>query len=274
MQSMPTTPRSSPSRCFRFRAIFVVALAMAGCAANTPVAAPKLTLAPLPGPQQVPYRLQNGDVLDIKFWGNPELDQEVTVRPDGQISLPFVDEVHATGLTPAQLDDNLTKRYTGELAKPEITVIVKQAAGQAVYVGGEVGDQRLLPLNGPMTMFQAIQAAGGFKTTAYRRQVVLIRTEADGQRLARSVDMLPVLSGADPAADPQLQASDIIFVPRTKITNANLFVDQYIFQMLGVRPILTIPLVQDPLFGTTKSSNTTSNSGSSGSASSSSSPPP
>lgn len=249
--------QSAPRRIHRFLLLLGAGAALfaAGCASRTPVAAPSITLSPLPASQPIAYRLQDGDVLDIKFWGNAELDQEVTVRPDGQISLPFVDEVHAAGLTPSELDADLTRRYTGELAKPEITVIVKQASGQVIYVGGEVGNQQLLPLVGPLTMFQAIQAAGGFKTTAYRRQVVLIRSLPDGQRVARSVDLMPVLSGANPAADPPLQASDIVFVPRTRISSANLFVDQYIFQMLGVRPILTIPLVEDPLFGTTKANN-------------------
>jgi len=92
------------------------------------------------------YIIQAGDQLDIKFFYNPELNDSVTVRPDGKISLQLVDEVQAAGQTPAQLDDFLTEKYAKELRKPVITVIVKSFASQRVYVGGEVNRQVLWPL--------------------------------------------------------------------------------------------------------------------------------
>jgi protein involved in polysaccharide export with SLBB domain len=87
------------------------------------------------------YIIQPGDQLDIKFFYNPELNENVTVRPDGLISLQLVDEVHASGLTPAQLDDLLTQKYSRELKKPMVTVIMRSFTMQRVYVGGEVNRQ-------------------------------------------------------------------------------------------------------------------------------------
>lgn len=220
-----------------------------GCAARTPVVAPPVAQEPLPRPEPRPYRLQPGDAITVSFWGDRELDQDVVVRPDGMISLPFVDEVRAAGLTPAELDGELTERYTGELAKPEITIIVRELSGQRVFVGGEVGEQGALPLTSGLTLLQAIQERGGFLTSARRRQVLLIRTGSDGTRLARSIDLRPVLSGADPNADVALQPWDIVFVPRTKITNVDLFVEQYINRALPFQPQIYLPLVNDPIFG-------------------------
>ena len=71
------------------------------------------------------YRIQVGDQLDIKFFYNPELNEQVTVRPDGRISLQLVHEIMVAGLTPSELTDLLTKKYAPELKKPEITVIVR-----------------------------------------------------------------------------------------------------------------------------------------------------
>lgn len=87
------------------------------------------------------YRLSAGDKLDIKFFYNPELNETVVVRPDGRISLQLVDEVAVAGITPAQIDVLLTSKYSRELKRPDVTVIVKSFGVQQVYVGGEVGRQ-------------------------------------------------------------------------------------------------------------------------------------
>src|SRR5262245_53762008 len=168
------------------------------CSVNTPVkTAPLSPVPPTPlvGQQPVPYRLAPGDVLAVKFYGNPELNEEVTIRPDGMISLTFVDEVRAAGLTPAELDAELTRRYTGELARPQVTVIVRQFVGQRVYIGGEVRTPGVLNLQEGMTLFQALQQAGGVLPTARRQQVVLIRTDAMGHRTGGSLDIRQLESG-------------------------------------------------------------------------------
>lgn len=220
-------------------------VAIAGCSARTPVSAPDIRVSPLPPVEPEPYRLQVGDLLSVQFWGSPELDQEVRILPDGSISLPFVDQVQAQDRTLMELDDELTRRYSKELTRAEITVMVREIGSYKVYVGGEVAGQGVVPLIGRMSVFQAITEAGGFLTTARRRQVLLIRTERSGERHARSLDLRQVQSGANPAADIVLQPSDIVFVPRTKITNVNLFVSQYIDQLLPIRPVATIELFGD-----------------------------
>lgn len=224
-----------------------------GCASQTPSSAPQIAQEPFPVDEPTPYVLQVGDTIGIRFWDSPELDEEMVIRPDGIISMPFVDEVQAAGRTPAELDAELTRLYQQELARPAITVIVRDAVGQQIFVGGEVGEQGLYDLRGRLSVFQAIQMAGDFLPSAYRAEVLVIRTRADGTRVARSLNLLPVLSGADPNADLLLKPWDVIYVPRKKITTFDLFVVQYIepiYRLLPIRVVGTIDLfgTEDSIF--------------------------
>ena len=218
--------------------VFGLVLLGLGCAGRTPIRAPKIADQPLPeATAQAPvYRLQVDDVLEVRFWGNSELDQRVRIRPDGKISMPYVDDVEAAGLTPEELDGHLVTAYAPELARPEITVMVVET-GALVYVGGEVQNEGPVALRGGLTLLQAVQAAGGFLESARRREVLLIRRPAGESPVARGVNLLPVLSGAEPDLDLGLEASDIVFVPRTKIANVNLFVQQYVNQILPFQTI-------------------------------------
>ncbi len=197
------------------------------------------TLADNPRPTGDPYVIQVNDELAIKFYNNPELNEDVKVRPDGKISLQLVDDVQAAGLSPVQLDAELTKRYTGELADPNVSVIVRTAGGDHVYVNGEVGKQGVVPLVGGMTLYQSIQTAGGFLDTAQRSQVILIRKGPDGKPFGRAVDVRLIQAGESPESDIPLRPLDMVFVPRSKIANVDLFVKQYIRDAL---PINYLPI--------------------------------
>ena len=221
-------------------AVMVSVGLMVGACSSTPAPAPMpssiSTVAGVTGNERPPYLLGVGDELEIKFYGNPELDQRVLVRPDGMISLPFVDEIAAAGRTPAELDKTLTDKYTGELANPVITVIVAAFAQQRVYVGGEVDDPGVLPLDEGTTLFAAIQEAGGLTVTARPAQVLLIRRYGTDQASIQEIDVKPIIKGESAAIDPILQPYDVVFVPRSPVANANLFVQQYIRDMLPITP--------------------------------------
>ncbi len=211
----------------------LLALAVAACGPK--VAKDNLpTLAVPPTGGTVPYVVAVGDQLGIKFYKNPELNEDVIVRPDGMISLQLVDDVVAAGRTPTAISADLRQRYSKELAEPSISVIVRKMEGDRIYVGGEVGKQGVLHLVGGLTLFQAIQEAGGFTKTAHRKQVILIRRTADGKALGREIDVRPVQQGARPEDDVVLAANDVIFVPRSKIANVDVFVEQYIRDALPV----------------------------------------
>ena len=210
---------------------------MNGCATNqaaTKAENPVITATPEKPPQ---YFIQAGDQLQIKFFYNPELNETLTVRPDGKISLQLVDEVQAAGLTPAQLDDFLTDRYSRELKKPAITVIVGSFSSQRVYVGGEVGRQGLVELTGGMTALQAVLSAGGFKETADPEAAIIIRKGPDNQPVPVRVNLKSALSGDGPDAAVQLRPYDVVYIPKTWIAEANKFVKQYVEELLLFRGV-------------------------------------
>jgi polysaccharide export outer membrane protein len=212
-----------------------------GCGPRATPLPEDATLVPPPA-TKAEYVLGIGDQLAVKFYGNPELDQEVIVRPDGMISLPYVDEVRAAGLTPAGLDKDLTRRYTGELANPVITVIVETFTQQRIYVGGQVKNAGLFDLQEGTTLFSALAEAGGLTDLAHEKQVLLIRRSGDKQPIVHVVDVRPLIKGRqDEVVDPVLRPYDVVFVPRSKIANADLFVRQYIRDLLPVA-IPTFPL--------------------------------
>lgn len=233
----------------------IVALALvasfAGCAGG-PAAQPRIadapgsegaklypTLAENPVPQADPYVLQVGDELAIKFYTNPELNEDVKIRPDGMISLQLIDDVPAAGRSPADLDAELTRRYTGELADPQISVIVRTAGGHRMYVDGEVTKPGVVEVLGGMTLYQAIAMAGGLTDNAHRKQVILIRRGPDGQPVGRSIDVRGIQRGSNPGSDVPVRPLDIVYVPKSKVATLDLFVKQYIRDAL---PIQALPI--------------------------------
>ena len=189
-----------------------------------------------------PYRIQVADRLSIKFQRNPELDQELIVRPDGRISLPFLDEVQCAGMMPEELKAELERRYKGELAVPDITVVVSKFGGNLAFVDGEVKTPGMVQLAAGMTMLDAVASSGGFLATGLREQVILIRRDDSGKPVGHSVDLKKVALGKDAEGDVLLQPFDIVYVPRSKIANAGIWVDQYIREMMPIRLRLFIPL--------------------------------
>ena len=223
--------------------LLTLSLVMMACSRNTfpnaPYDPPLPTLATTTALPGMPYVLSAGDQLAVKFYKNPELNEDVIVRPDGMISLQLLNDVQAAGRTPSELSTDLKKRYSTELADPAIAVIVRKAARDRVYVGGEVGKVGFIRLTGGLTLFQAIQESGGFLKSAHRKQVILIRRTPDGKAIGRSIDVRPVQSGAAPEEDVLVAANDVIFVPRSKIGNVDNFVEMYIRDAL---PIQTLPV--------------------------------
>ncbi|GFO69649.1 polysaccharide secretin protein HfsD [Geomonas limicola] len=185
----------------------------------------------LPQNSDVPakeYRIQPGDQLDIKLFYNPELNEQLTVRPDGRITLQLVNDVVAAGLTPAELTNVLTKAYSSELRNPKVAVILRTSVADRVYVDGEVNRAGLIPLVGPTTVLQSISQAGGVKETAKSGEVILLRKTEDNKVAAYKINLEDALDGGGGAKDIYLKPNDIIYVPKSTISNINTWVDLYI----------------------------------------------
>jgi protein involved in polysaccharide export with SLBB domain len=184
---------------------------------------------------QAGYVIRPGDELDIKFFYNPELNESIIVRPDGKISLQLVDEIRASGMKPSELDKVLTRKYSQELKKPEIAVIVKSFTGQRIYVGGEVNRQREMVLPSGMTVLQAVFQAGGFKESASPENTILIRQGLSNKPVPVRIDLKKAMYGQGDGAGVALRPNDILYIPKSRIAEVNKFVKQYIEDLILFR---------------------------------------
>lgn len=203
-------------------------LTLAGCSSSATGRARAGAIQPPSTYTAKEYRIQPGDQLDIKLFYNPELNEQLTVRTDGRITLQLVNDVVAAGLTPAELTAVLTKAYAGDLANPKVAVIVRTSIADRVFVDGEVNRAGLITLTGPMTVLQSISQAGGMKDTAKMEEVIVLRKGDDGKMTAIPADLENVLQGAGAQQDILLRPNDIVYVPKSTISNVNSWIDQYI----------------------------------------------
>lgn len=175
------------------------------------------------------YRIGGSDVLSIKFFYTPELNEEVAVRPDGRLSLQLVGEIVVAGRTPDEVSRELTERYAKHLSRPEVAVIVKTFGSQRAFVGGEVKAPGMVAVDGKTDLAGAVFQAGGALDTAETSTVVLLRRGASGREVYR-VDLASALEGAAPM--PVLRPYDVIYVPKSVIAQVGMYVELYINKII------------------------------------------
>jgi polysaccharide export outer membrane protein len=209
--------------------------------ACSPVPAlPPAPMEPPPGAGYVadltPYHIQVGDILSIRLLLNHELDEDVTVRPDGHISTTVVNDQLAYGLSVPQLAAALRADYSKQLQNPMLTVVVKSFAPTRIYVGGEVNNPGEFIDVGPnLTLSQAIARAGGVKIkTADEDKVFIIRRGPDDVPQFLSARFDNVMTGRDPRADIRLAPYDVVYVPRTGVTDVYKFIYTHFLQFVPV----------------------------------------
>lgn len=215
--------------------VAAAAIGVAGCADNShmPPAPmePEAYVAPRPLP---PYRLQVGDVLDIRLLLNPELNEEVTVRPDGHISTTVASNVPAAGRTVAEVDETLRRDYSRDLQNPRVSVVVRSFAPTRIYVGGQVTNPGEFITVGPtLTLSQAIARAGGTKIDSDDSDVFIIRRGNDDRPEFLSVRYKAIQHGTDPLADVRLAPYDVVYVPKLGAAEFYKWYNQYFQQFVN-----------------------------------------
>lgn len=157
--------------------------------------------------------LAAGDVIRVSYPGAPELNTTQKVQANGKVSLPTVGDVTAQGKSVATLQSQLTGLYQSHLQNPTVLVAVETAAS-GVYVSGEVTRPGKVPLDRPMTAFDAIMEAGGFTKFANPKQVVVVRTKGGKvDRYALNLD--DTISGASSSAF-YLRPYDTVYVKQSR----------------------------------------------------------
>ncbi|WP_294319800.1 XrtA/PEP-CTERM system exopolysaccharide export protein [uncultured Sphingomonas sp.] len=193
---------------------------LGGCAGGA--ARPELPPAPFVQAKEAPgeaYVIGPLDQLSIFVWRNPELSTKVQVRPDGRITTPLINDMPATGKTPAMLADDL-KLALGEYVKdPLVSVIVENFSGtfsQQVRVVGATEKPASIPYRANMTLLDAMIAVGGLNQYASGNRARLVRYDrATGKQSEFGLRISSLLKNGDASANVKLQPGDVIIIPES-----------------------------------------------------------
>ncbi len=158
------------------------------------------------------YVIGPDDVLTVVFWRDKDMSGDVTVRPDGKITLPLVNEVAAAGLTPEQLRAQLTELAGKLIEEPNITVVVKAINSRNVFVMGQVGKPGPYRLADRTTVLQMLAIAGGVLEYAKAKNIRVMRTE-NGKQVSFKFNYKDVSDGKEPEAEHRAQARRHLIVP-------------------------------------------------------------
>jgi polysaccharide export outer membrane protein len=193
-------------------------------AQTSPAPSPTKPASPVPSPAKPPVAVPAGvpvpadyvigaeDILTVVFWREKDLSSDVVVRPDGRISLPVLQDVHAAGLTPEQLRDSLTKTAERFVEDPNVTVIVKEINSRRVYITGQVAKPGPYNVTSPLTVVQLIAFAGGLLEYADGKNVRIMRTE-NATPMSYKFNYKEVTEGKNLKQNIQLRPGDTVIVP-------------------------------------------------------------
>jgi polysaccharide biosynthesis/export protein len=159
------------------------------------------------------YVIGVGDGLDVNVWKEPEISKTVAVRPDGVITLPLIGEIKAVGLTPNQLQDQITAALSKVLSDPQVTVIVVGIQSLSYNVMGNVAKPGYYPLIHPTTILDAISLCGGFRDFAKEKKIYILRTDATGKQRKIYFNYKQVIKGINMAQNIELAPRDTLVIP-------------------------------------------------------------
>ena len=169
------------------------------------------------------YRLQPGDVLEVQFRYSPEFNQTVTVQPDGYITLEIGGDLKVAGFTIEQTRAAILRQARTRLQDPVATIVLKEFQRPYFVVAGEVSQPGKTEMRERVTAIQAIMLAGGMKETAKSSQVVVFRKINSDWAEVKLLNLKNIRRTSDLENDLTLQAGDIVFVPRDKISKIERF---------------------------------------------------
>jgi polysaccharide export outer membrane protein len=170
------------------------------------------------------YTLRAGDVLELQYRYTPELNQTVTVLPDGYVNLNLVGDVRVSDLTVEQAHDLIIRKAQAQLNEPDLNLILKEFQQPYVVVAGEVGKPGKMDLRENTTAMQAILLSGGFSPSAQSGQVLLFRKINSDTAEIRVLKLTKVHKTADLERDVQLESGDMLFVPRDKVEKVSRYI--------------------------------------------------
>lgn len=192
----------------------VAVLALLGCGGPSRQLPPATADARVEAPTYVIGPL---DTISVFVWRNPEISTSATVRPDGRVTLPLVEEMPAAGKTPAELARDIEQALSEFILDPFVSVTVDGFVGpfdQQIRIVGEAASPQAIPYRANMTVLDVMIAVGGLTEFAAGNQTTLVRV-IDGEQTQFRVRLNDLLQDGDITANVLVQPGDVIIVPET-----------------------------------------------------------
>jgi polysaccharide biosynthesis/export protein len=197
----------SPSRSLSA----VAALALLGaCATTGGPSIPVNEYQEPPVPPQSGYVIQSGDLLQVRVFNQPDMSARVRVRDDGKISIPFLNDVTAVGLTPNALAQQIQTRLKEFINAPVVTISLEETRPFSISVIGEVNKGGVYALPPGAGVLQALAAAGGLTQYASKNKIFVVRDSPERARIRFEFEQLTQAEGK--AATFRLRVGDIVVV--------------------------------------------------------------
>jgi polysaccharide biosynthesis/export protein len=205
----------SPAYVSRLVTAVVLAVAtLCACASPPPIPTQKQGEGEL-APQ---YKLGPGDQINVFVFNHPELSGEFTIRPDGMISTPLVEDIAATGKTSSELARDIEKALAEYVRSPTVNVIVRSFVGSfadQIRVVGQAVQPQVVPYRANMTLLDVMIQVGGLREFAAGNRAQLVR-RVDGKEVSTRVRLDDLLNGGDLKANVAMQPGDVIIVPESR----------------------------------------------------------
>ena len=186
---------------------------LTGCATNSGMPAEGKILQT----SATDYLIGAGDALNVSVWRNPEVSMVVTVRPDGKISTPLVEDLIADGKTPSMLAREIESRLSKYIQSPVVTVVVTSFSGpyqEQVRVIGQAVKPQALAYRQGMTVMDVIIAVGGITEFASGNKANLIRG-VDGKQVKLNVRLDDLIKDGDISANVPVWPGDVLLIPQS-----------------------------------------------------------
>ena len=178
------------------------------------------------------YRLGVGDRIRVDFLMTPEMAQDAVVEPDGFVTLRAAGRLPAQNLSAAELEAAVRTAASARLLNPVVTLSLTEARSARIIVGGAVQRPGVYPLSARPSTLEAVMLAGGFQAESRMDQVVVIRQRPGAPPMLRTVNLRRFVSDGAPGESLVLASEDIVFVPRSRIAEVNLWIDQNVTRLL------------------------------------------
>ena len=196
----------------------IASLIFVGCGSSQPLLeSAKLKPPVTTSPAEYTYLIGPGDSVNIFVWRNPEVSNSVTVRPDGKITSPLVEELTASGKTPAQLARDIEEVLSTYIKEPIVTVIVGGFVGpysEQVRIIGEAANPQAIPYRQYMTLMDVMIAVGGITDFAAGNKAIVARV-VDGEMREYRVRIDDLLRDGDISANVDMLPGDILVIPES-----------------------------------------------------------